>query len=234
MSLRLPFALLLALLITLSIFGFMQQLIQSKSQMPEVLDEVSMVELFQTPPKEPESEPEPQPETIEPAEIAEPEPTLEPLSAELPALAPSAPVEQLMPTVDLGSLAIDTGSSGDAWSMPLAGNAAKQLLEEIGEDDQGFIEVVPYGTRQPNVPELAWTNKLNGWVLIAFNVTPKGETANIRVLDANPRGIFEADVIKAVKGWRYEVRGNKTGQNLLLTQKIELFWKDYPMNIKEF
>ena len=107
-----------------------------------------------------------------------------------------------------------------------------EILEEGGVGAQGYVEVVPIGTRMPNVPELAWKNKINGWVLVAFNVQTNGRTHNIRVLNANPRGIFEEKVIAAVEDWLYSVTyfGDLKG-DIVLTQKVDVEWKNYPKNV---
>ena len=238
MILRLPLALLLALLVSLSIFLFMQSLIQTDASDLAAPEQLSVVELFKPP--EPQDQPEPEPEPREPLPSepapAEPEPTMEPLQAAAPQAPAQPAVEQMMPPLEMGTMAIETGSSGDAWSTPLTGGGgAAKLLEQIGQDNQGFVEVVPFSTRKPNIPELAWKNKRNGWVLVAFNVTPKGYVTNVRVLDASPKGLFEQTVVNAVSDWRFQFSGNKPiDTNLVLTQKIELFWKDYPLNIKGY
>lgn len=99
-------------------------------------------------------------------------------------------------------------------------------------DARGFVEVVPYNTRKPNVPEVAWQNKISGWVLVAFTITPDGRTRDVRVLDARPRGVFEEKVIAAVEDWQYSVsfRGRERS-NLVLTQRVEVRWQDYPRNL---
>jgi TonB family protein len=124
-------------------------------------------------------------------------------------------------------------SSG--WSVAV-GEEDAGLLRQLGEGSKGYIEVTATATRQPNVPELAWKKRVNGWVLVAFKVGPDGVPKDIRVLDASPRGIFEEKVIAAVSDWRYVIRGQRTQHankqgDLILTQKIELFWKDYPYNV---
>ncbi|AQA19148.1 hypothetical protein BST95_13755 [Halioglobus japonicus] len=94
------------------------------------------------------------------------------------------------------------------------------------------MEVVPYNTRKPNVPEVAWENKISGWVLVAFTVTPEGATRNVRILDARPRGVFEEKVIAAVEDWRYTLSfKGKQRSNLVLTQRVEVHWEDYPQNL---
>ena len=108
---------------------------------------------------------------------------------------------------------------------------AEGILDD-GEDSKGYVEVVPYTTRRPNIPELAWENKINGWVLVVFTVSVSGQTSNIRILDANPKGIFEEEVQKAISLWRYNVSAIEgyTGDRLL-TQKVMLDWKNYPENV---
>ena len=43
-----------------------------------------------------------------------------------------------------------------------------------GEDAQGYIEVIPFDTRKPNVPDVAWENKISGWVLVEFRGDRRG------------------------------------------------------------
>ena len=69
-------------------------------------------------------------------------------------------------------------------------------------------------------------------VVVAFTLTPDGRTRDVRVLDARPRGVFEEKVIAAVEDWQYSVRfrgGDRP--NLVLTQRVEVRWKDYPNNL---
>ena len=69
-------------------------------------------------------------------------------------------------------------------------------------------------------------------MLVAFTVTPRGETQNVRVLDANPRGVFEEKVISAVEDWQYSVSfSRKSASNVVLTQRVEVRWQDYPNNL---
>ena len=107
------------------------------------------------------------------------------------------------------------------------------LLEDFGEDtQQGFIEITPFATRRPNIPDMAYENQLNGWVLVIFNVSSAGKPHSIKVLDASPKGIFEEEVIKAIKQWRYNLKGiSGNGQDKVMTQKIELNWQNHPQNL---
>ncbi len=82
------------------------------------------------------------------------------------------------------------------------------------------------------MPLVAWQNKINGWVLVAFSVTPTGRTREVRVLDASPRGVFEEAVIAAVKDWTYQISfSSKARGDVVLTQKVEVLWNNYPQNL---
>ncbi len=215
-----------AVLITLAVFLFMQRLIiQSQRQPVEVVvyDSIQIVE-----PPEEENEPEPEPQ--ERSEEAPREPSLQAL--DIPAPSPALAAAPSLQAPDL-AIAINAGEfqgSGESWSAPLS---ADSFTPGTGKDAAGYVQVTPFDTRRPNVPELAWQNKINGWVLVAFNLSPEGRTANIRVLDANPRGVFEEKVISAVQDWRYSVslKGRYKG-DIVLTQRVEIFWKNYPYNLR--
>lgn len=215
----------LALAVTLAIFLFMRGLIHGDAETVETIELAAFVELYRAPPKPKAQPPEPEPEPIPEANK---EPEMERLQAV--SVEPVTASDQVMPSIDIGSLSINVGPSQGQWAMPALGQGLDLLGE--GQDNQGYIEISPYTTRRPNIPKLAWENKLNGWVLVAFNVSQSGHTRNIRILDANPKGIFEEEAKRAVALWRYDVSGikNYTG-DMVLTQKISLYWKNYPDNV---
>lgn len=209
-----------ALVITLCLFLFMIGLVANKQNQVEVDQTMSYVDLIQPLPPKLEPEPEQQPEMpkqSEPEPVMDVQPITAPSPLENPAM--NLAVSHLEPS-DL-NISAPTAT----WSSSI-GSAGLSL----GEKNSGYIEVVPLGTRRPNIPEIAWQNKIDGWVLVAFTLTPQGKTKNVRVLDSHPRGIFEEKVIKAVEDWIYDMRSLDVKGDIILTQRIELFWKDYPQN----
>ena len=56
---------------------------------------------------------------------------------------------------------------------------------------------------KPIYPRKAKRAKVEGWVELEFNITKKGETSNIKVIHAEPEGVFERSAIKAIKNWKY-------------------------------
>lgn len=220
-------ALLGALLITVLVFLFMQRLIQSNRDEVVQLPVHTDVEILT-----------PEPEKIDPEEEPDrpdeppPEPSMEPTAVkDVTPPTPRATTPTDFPDLDLGIGDINVQAPGKGWSAPLTEEAITQDFG--GTDGRGYIEVVPFNTRRPNVPEVAWENKISGWVLVAFNVTPDGRTRNVRVLDARPRGVFEERVVSAVQDWTYRVSfsGKAAGRSIVLTQKVEVRWEDYPSNM---
>ena len=226
---RFLLSLLGGLLVTVAIFLFMQSLIKTRQQQDIVLPLHSVVEILREEPPEPEPEPEEQ----EPEETPE-EPLMESLTVAPPTPQPAADLE--IPALDLAMGEISIQAAGERWNGPVGSGSgpggAVNLDGGGGEDAQGFIEVVPFDTRRPNIPEVAYQNKVNGWVLVTFRVTDQGTTRDVRVLDANPRGVFEEKVVAAVSDWKYKVNfyGGATG-SVALTQKVEVRWENYPQNM---
>lgn len=224
---RLLPALIGALLITLAVFLFMHSLIQRGREETVPLIVYSDVQIVHPEPEEPpqqEPTPEAEPEPLE-------EPIMEPLA--VTSVSPAAPVPSdtlEIPALDLGVGDLNIPAAGKRWSAPLGGGGAEVVVG--GTDAQGYIEVVPFDTRRPNVPEVAWQNKIDGWVLVGFSVTPEGRTRDVRVLDASPRGVFEEKVMAAVEDWTYRINfSGKARGDVVLTQKVEVLWKNYPQNL---
>ena len=212
-------ALLCAAIITYTLFTLMYRLIHRDENRNAMLDNLPIVELYEQ--KKLEQEPEAEKE-IEPEEPELPE--LAPVMSSI--LTPTVNLE--LPPMVLQAGLLDIAVSGN-WAPPLGNEVATGDSDAAGEKNTGFRTIIPISTRQPNVPKIAWENKIDGWVLVSFVVSKKGRVSKIRVMDAYPKGVFEEYVIASVENWLYSSMKNP----IQLTQKIELFWKDYPNNIRQ-
>jgi len=128
-----------------------------------------------------------------------------------------------------------TGGSAEALAGG-AGNDVAQRGNYIGRQAQTKREVVPVATRRPNIPKVAYENKIDGWVLLAFNVNPDGRISDIQVMDAEPKGIFEANAVAAVRYWRYapfpkKRRKDPEPKPVRVAQKVEFKWTMYSYNM---
>jgi periplasmic protein TonB len=234
------------IVMTSAIFFLMYRLIGSGPLKVNTDELFAQVTLYQAPPEKTAKPPVP---PAEPERKAVLEPEMSPLSQSAPAATqtlnlPGPPISTAAPamgdiTIASGSGAIlGIGAGGSelpgTWTAPGDDKLAKKIAAADAKGANGYREITPVSTRQPNVPEIAWKNKINGWVLVAFTVNTKGFVENVRVLDAQPRGVFEENVIASVKNWVYspaDFGGKKVKAQL--TQKIELFYKDYPNNNKQ-
>lgn len=165
--------------------------------------------------------------------IVEPEPPLQsaiqPTITQNPSILNQPLINLNMAQTEFQFQSNDIPKFQENWVQPTTSiqTDAAALAEQIGGNPKTLRKVIPVSTRQPQIPKIAWENKINGWVLVSLEVKPSGHTENIQVLDASPRGVFEDEAVAAVNRWLYET---SEGENRRLLQKIEFEWKNYPYN----
>ena len=62
----------------------------------------------------------------------------------------------------------------------------------------------------PKYPVDAAKDKIEGFVLLQFDITPSGETKRIKVLESQPEAIFDKNAALALSQWRYEATDKAT------------------------
>ena len=237
-----------SVLVTTAIFLFMNRLISGDPLKIDTDYLVVSVDIYQPPPESKPKETPPEEAPPPPSNQPVAEPTMAPLAVSAPVATPKLkvggpPIASFAPSFD--DVVLESGSGGvfgsgfgdgdggSTWTGPSGNN--RELARKIAEADkkgaEGYREIVPFGTRQPNVPEAAWRNKTDGWVLVTFTVNMQGKVENVRVLDSQPAGLFDANVVAAVSDWIYDPEDLKARKaKVQLTQRIAMFWKDYPNN----
>lgn len=73
---------------------------------------------------------------------------------------------------------------------------------------------------RPAYPFYALSHHIEGFVKFAFDVDAEGKVSELRILQSEPRGLFEPYIIAAVSQWRYEK--NKPAKNLKMTIRFAL------------
>ncbi len=76
----------------------------------------------------------------------------------------------------------------------------------------------------PQYPESARKRGIEGWVEVAFTVTPNGTVDDVEVRNASPAEIFDDAAVRAVRQWRFEpvVRnGEKVPQRAMVRLRFE-------------
>ena len=85
---------------------------------------------------------------------------------------------------------------------------------------QGFSgkELIPLSTARPQMPEWACKQKIAGWVEAVFTVMPNGRVSNVKIVDAQPRGVYEAAAIESISNWIY----NESKQTREVDQRVPM------------
>lgn len=222
--LRMLLSVTLALLLSLLLF-YLMDLLLNTAQVVQVDKPVLMqvdIRQVQLPPK-----------SIQQETQKEPPAKLETLSA-APASANNLHVETAAlitdVTLDASALVLpEFAMEQQNWTMPSqAGQGTAEQASYLAKSADKGQEIVPIATRRPNIPQRAYDNQINGWVDVAFTVTNDGHVKNITVLDASPRGIFEANAVAAIKGWIYTPF---KGEPRRMMQRIDFDWTMYSYNL---
>ncbi len=74
-------------------------------------------------------------------------------------------------------------------------------------DGVGFSltrEIAPLARVSPVYPPLAERRGIEGWVQVAFTIAEDGSVVDARVVDADPRGVFDRSALQAISKWRYQ------------------------------
>lgn len=229
-ALRWTFAPLLGLLAMALLFAFLNWAATPR-ELPEreegpVIEGISMVKVIP-------DEPEPiQPEQELPKDLPPPPPDAPPELArpEMPSL--SAPALTNV-EIDAGpvTVKVNVNTTGMALGAGTAGisglgNLSGLLGSGAGGSFAGFggggtggtgsggvgyargqsftgKQLIPLSTARPQMPEWACKQKIKGWVEVVFTVLPSGRVRDVKIIDADPKGVYEAAAIESVSNWIY-------------------------------
>ena len=96
-----------------------------------------------------------------------------------------------------------TGESFAISEQPVMESFSLEPGLGIGERDGEYLPIyrVP-----PQYPRKALFDRVEGWVVVEFTIGTQGEVKSPRVVDANPRGIFDQAALDAVRRFRFKPR----------------------------
>jgi protein TonB len=162
------------------------------------------------PQPEPEPRPAPRPKPT-PAPRPAPVPDAQPMrareSAEARAPEP-APAPDPAPAAASAPAASASGPAGPALPGAVPGGQGGRAGAPAGTG-RGFelsqVDTAPRLTRrfEPEYPYSARSRNLSGTVTVRFLVQEDGTVDELSVLSAEPAGVFESSVLKAVRRWRF-------------------------------
>lgn len=166
---------------------------------PNAQEDVAVVSLVTEEPVQDEEE-LPPPELTPPP----PPPSMPAASsnlADLPALA----VPSAAPVVSNIQLPVKIAGGGSLTGMGFGGFARGSGAGEGFGRGQGFKgkELIPLSTARPQMPEWACKQGIKGWVEAVFTVMPNGRVQDVKIVDAQPRGVYEIAAIDSISNWIY-------------------------------
>lgn len=121
---------------------------------------------------------------------------------------------------------ISLGKAGSFGGFGSGGNGTGSGTGGYGGGGWKGKPLTPLSTARPQMPDWACKQKLNGWVEAVFIVMPNGRVQNIRIVDADPRGVFEAAAIESINNWIYE----PTGKAAEVKQRVPMNHEDCAYN----
>jgi len=100
---------------------------------------------------------------------------------------------------------------GSGFAMPNvnlnANVGGSAFLGQMGSGGVGGLfdgDIIPLQRIPPQYPRDAARNGITGWVQLEVLVNPDGTVRSARVLDAKPKGLFEAAAVQAVLRWKFK------------------------------
>ena len=111
--------------------------------------------------------------------------------------------ERPPPTPETPRMAFSAGGieNNVAQLTPIvdARGAMSRMTMSAGSDR----DVIPLVRINPDYPPRALSRGLEGWVQVQFTITPTGTVADAKVVNAEPKSIFDDAALKAIARWRY-------------------------------
>ncbi|HEX4870946.1 MAG TPA: TonB family protein [Nevskiaceae bacterium] len=213
-------ALLAGVLLVFLLFLAMALVIHQPEPAPG--DSLTLLEDIEVVAVEPPSE-RPPPEPFRPDSAPPPPPSAPPSLARaalpavsLPSFSAPAAIGSVSVPLSLGG-GLSLGGSGSFGGF--AGGGGGSGGGGFGKG-QGFVgkPLIPLSTARPQMPEWACKQKIKGWVEVVFTVLQSGRVQDVKIVDALPRGVYEAAAIESVANWIYEPsdRAREVKQRVLM------------------
>lgn len=155
----------------------------------------------------PEKPVEPQPETPPAQQAPQPPSTPQVASLDLavPKLASNISISAASaPSLQGLSAQAVTQSAppAPAAASAPAASAASSALSAANND----AEVIPLNEVLPVYPDNARRRGIEGYVKLAFTITPDGKVENVRVVESSPKNVFDREARRAAVRWRFAPR----------------------------
>jgi protein TonB len=90
--------------------------------------------------------------------------------------------------------------------LALGAGAGPYLGNWSAGDPNSEGDVIPIVRIEPQFPREALVKGIEGWVIVEFTIEPDGTVSDPRVVEAEPRRIFDRNAIRAIYKWKFKPR----------------------------
>lgn len=104
---------------------------------------------------------------------------------------------------ELIDAAIDLSGEPERFEE-LLGTLESAYIEAESKRIARMSELVQLKSAKPRYPRRAEATKKSGWVNVYFTVTPEGATAEVEVVESEPRELFDRAAVAAVEKWQFQ------------------------------
>ena len=120
-----------------------------------------------------------------------------------PAARQSGPERVVTPGSPAGQQTARRDAPAEPRGGASAGRADPVGARAAGQAGDAPIEAIPVVRVDPEYPRKAARAGREGWVRLAFTITPSGGVTDVRVLESRPRRVFDRAAKRALEQWRF-------------------------------
>ena len=91
-------------------------------------------------------------------------------------------------------------------NVPVSTGDGPYIGQWSAGDPSAEGDVIPIVRIDPQWPREALLNGIEGWVLVEFTILKDGSVANARIVEAEPRRLFDRNAVRAVLKWKFKPR----------------------------
>ncbi len=186
---------LMAVALNLLLFLLMPQLMHKTPSAPAIDKMIPRVHITRVK----EREPEKRKREVKPPKPPEPEPKAKPRSAPKKKVAHKLTMPfEINPRLPSGPSTLDLPPMETGRALP-AGNTPEIFSEGKLDAPLTVLVRIP-----PTYPLRARRSGIEGSVKVSFVVNKSGNVKDVKIIEADPDGVFEKSVRQCVSGWRFE------------------------------
>jgi protein TonB len=111
--------------------------------------------------------------------------------------------ERPPPTPEVPKMQFSSGSVESNVASITPSVDARGAMSGLNISAGSDRDTIPLVRVPPDYPQRAISRGITGWVLVEFTITGTGAVKDAKVVDAKPSKIFDDAALKAIMRWRY-------------------------------